>query len=353
MRKIVFLLACLACMVHGRRLPSASQQVQSKLLAYRKKPVKSEQQLKALGMLLASTDSSAAFSPTGLGVRSLVSDTSSSEPSMRHAVMPASRTRLAADIKMLSPFMYELFADNQIKITIASRDLVIAGGTAAASLAWSKCVGLMANKSMITPVIGRKLLHMTCGPGFLLAWPFFSNLASAQWVAAAVPVLSIMRLFRASFGVPSVSGLVRATSRSGSPKEVLGGPLYYTVTLLLATIFSFRSPIAAVAVSMMAVGDGIADVFGRRFGKTKWPFLKNKSVEGSAAFVVGGFAASLGMISQLHATGHTALTAASVAPAVLLIAFLSAAIELVPAKYMDDNLSVPGLSALLACALLK
>lgn len=261
---------------------------------------------------------------------------------MRRTLMPASYARGGQDFSMVAP-------------AIAAGDLAVAAGTAGASLAWSYTVGQLAggNHSMISPVLGRKLLHMTCAPGFLLAWPLFSTLESARWIASAVPVLSILRLFRASFGVPSVSGLVRAVSRSGSSKEVLGGPLYYTVTLLIATVFYWRSPVAAVAVSMMAVGDGVADIFGRRFGKTKWPFVKNKSVEGSAAFVLGGFAASLAMIEVFHASGHTALTAASAAPAVLLISFLAAAIELVPGKYIDDNISVPGFSALLAHILLK
>lgn len=250
--------------------------------------------------------------------------------------------------------------------SVTARDLSIAAGTAIASIGWSFTVGKLANSSTITPKLGRKLLHMTCAPGFLLAWPFFTDLPSARWVAAAVPVLSILRLFRASFGVPSVSGLVRAVSRSGSSSEVLGGPLYYTVVLLLATVFGWRSPIAAIAVCQMAIGDGVADVFGRKYGKTKWQFNPSKSIEGSAAFVAGGFLASMGMVSLLHATGYTSLTAMGAASTILLISVLSAAMELVSGICLfpwrssdrcyiglDDNISVPAFAALLAYFLLK
>mmetsp|Transcript_2814 Transcript_2814/g.4576 ORF Transcript_2814/g.4576 Transcript_2814/m.4576 type:complete len:306 (+) Transcript_2814:17-934(+) len=237
--------------------------------------------------------------------------------------------------------------------SVAGHDLTVAAAVATASLGWSFAVGSLAGKEMISPVLGRKLLHMTCGPGFLLAWPFFTSAASAQWIAAAVPMLSVLRLLRASFGVPSVSGLVRATSRSGDSSEVLGGPMYYTLVLLAATVFGWRSPVAAVAVCQMAIGDGIADIFGRRFGKTKWPFSKSKSVEGSLAFVAGGFGSSLGMIHVLHATGFTALTAAAAAPAVLLISVLSAGVELLPASLLDDNISVPGFAAVLSYLLLR
>merc|ERR1712019_203161 len=106
-------------------------------------------------------------------------------------------------------------------------------------------------------------------------------------MGATVPLLSVLRLLGAGFGVPSLSGLVRAISRSGSPLEALTGPMYYSVVLLAATIFGWQSPVAAVAIAQMAVGDGIADIFGRRFGKTKWSFAQSKSVEGSLAFLIG------------------------------------------------------------------
>jgi len=209
------------------------------------------------------------------------------------------------------------------------------------------------NKSMISSVLGRKLLHITCAPAFVASWLLFSKSMWARWVAATVPMLSILRLFRASSIEASSSGLVRAVSRSGSSSETLGGPMYYSLVLLAATVFGWQSLVAAVAVSQMAVGDGIADIFGRRFGKTKWPFAKTKSVEGSAAFVLAAFAASLGMVALFHAAGYTALTAVGVAPTMLLITLFSAAIELLPGNLMDDNISVPSFAAALAYILLK
>jgi len=232
--------------------------------------------------------------------------------------------------------------------SIAAKDLGVAAGVAAASLGWSLTAGRLVNMSMITPVLGRKLLHVTAAPLFLLSWSLFSDNPSAQWIAATIPALSISRLLGASFGVPSASGLVRAVSRSGNSSEVLGGPLYYSLVLLVATVFGWRSPAAYVAVAQMAAGDGMADIVGRKYGKTKWPFAKGKSIEGSAAFALSGFAVSLGMISFLHATGGATLTIAGAAPALLLISLISAAVELLPGQFVDDNFSVPGIAAVLA-----
>jgi len=103
----------------------------------------------------------------------------------------------------------------------------------------------------------------------------------------------------------------------------------------------------------MAVGDGVADIVGRRYGSVKWPFSPSKSVAGSAAFVASAFSASLGLISLFHAFGFTALTAAAAAPAVLLISLLSAAVELLPAELADDNVSVPAAAWALSAWLLS
>jgi dolichol kinase len=58
--------------------------------------------------------------------------------------------------------------------------------------------------------------------------------------------------------------LVSAVSRTGRKEEALGGPFLYAIVLFLATLTSFRaSPVGIVAVSQMAAGDGLADIFGR------------------------------------------------------------------------------------------
>lgn len=53
----------------------------------------------------------------------------------------------------------------------------------------------------------------------------------------------------------------------------------------------------------MAVGDGMADLVGRRFGKHKWRKGGEKSVEGSVAFASGSFLVSMAMIQWFHRFG--------------------------------------------------
>ena len=158
--------------------------------------------------------------------------------------------------------------------------------------------------------------------------------------------------------------------------------------LLAATLLGFRSVVAAVAVCQMAVGDGVADIVGRRyaaaaatyrrrrprprplsacspltrrrrFGKVKWPFSDTKSYAGTGAFVVGAWAASLGVVSVYHTFGYTALTAQAAVVPLFAVSVASALVELLPkgqgvmAVLTDDNLTVPACAALVGSLLLR
>ena len=210
----------------------------------------------------------------------------------------------------------------------------------------------LAQTGKIPPVISRKIIHSGSAPLFLLFWPLYADDASARFIAAMVPLLQIFRLYRAGQAdATGDAGLVRAVSRSGVRQEALGGPLLYSIVLLCATILGWRNLTAAVAVCQMAVGDGVADIFGRRFGKVKWPIAPSKSIVGSTAFTLGAFIASACAVALFHGAGYTLLTAASCLPALFVISVLSALVELMPG--LDDNLSVPLFAAVASSILLR
>ena len=97
----------------------------------------------------------------------------------------------------------------------------------------------------------------------------------------------------------------------------------------------------------------------RRFGKVKWPFSDTKSYAGTGAFVVGAWAASLGVVSVYHTFGYTALTAQAAVVPLLAVSVASALVELLPkgqgvmAVLTDDNLTVPACAALVGSLLLR
>eukprot|EP00559_Dactyliosolen_fragilissimus_P001653 CAMPEP_0184858690 /NCGR_PEP_ID=MMETSP0580-20130426/3777_1 /TAXON_ID=1118495 /ORGANISM="Dactyliosolen fragilissimus" /LENGTH=130 /DNA_ID=CAMNT_0027354983 /DNA_START=529 /DNA_END=918 /DNA_ORIENTATION=- len=130
----------------------------------------------------------------------------------------------------------------------------------------------MATNGILQPRDSRKIIHTLAAPLFVLVWPLFSQAWGARIFAGCVATVQALRLWIASTGSEDEGELAGAISRSGDSEEALGGPLIYTLVLLGSILVFWRDNLAGVmALSAMAIGDGLADIVGRRFGKSnKW-----------------------------------------------------------------------------------
>mmetsp|Transcript_13532 Transcript_13532/g.54251 ORF Transcript_13532/g.54251 Transcript_13532/m.54251 type:complete len:279 (-) Transcript_13532:154-990(-) len=150
----------------------------------------------------------------------------------------------------------------------------------------------LSSKMTLNKSISRKLVHLTCGPVFLLSSTAFSTSSVARYFAAGVPLFFIFRIALAS--MKSADPLATTISRSGSRDEVLKGPLIYVIVLLILTLFFWRTPEFVVAVTQMSFGDGFAELIGRKYGENsgKWFFNERKSYAGSVGFAITAFMGS-------------------------------------------------------------
>ncbi len=230
------------------------------------------------------------------------------------------------------------------KLNIVNEDLGMSLFAFGASTAWIKVWTTLAKKGILDPKLSRKIIHTGSAPLFMCLWPFYSNSDDAKYIAAIVPLAQLCRLLYAGLNNKTskneTNELVGAISRSGDQKEALGGPLIYTVALVIATAIFFKSsPIGIVAITQMAIGDGVADIFGRKFGTVKWPFSKSKSYIGTLAFITFAFTVTVGMLSLFTFTGSIDMNVMDKLPQILFISIICALIELIPVG--DDNISVP------------
>lgn len=114
-------------------------------------------------------------------------------------------------------------------------------------------------------------------------------------------------------------------------RELLKGPLYYVLILILcALVFWRESPVGVISLAMMCGGDGnnsalnqskihwlicgncnlfrtrcfvgVADIMGRRFGYQKIPYNQQKSWAGTISMFVVGFLTSIGWVLNLGNT---------------------------------------------------
>ena len=138
--------------------------------------------------------------------------------------------------------------------------------------------------------------------------------------------------------LPALNGWFQARfavlMKQSESSQVLGST-YMAAASLIVFLF-FDKELAILALLYIAVGDPLAGVVGKRYGRVK---IGSKSVEGTLAFAVGAGAVGCGMIAGgLDVPYWVALGGAG----------LGALVELFPSP-LDDNLTVPPMPRLSLC----
>lgn len=214
-------------------------------------------------------------------------------------------------------------------------------------------IGLGYEKDFYGPKVSRKLSHTLSAPLLMALFPFFSAADGSRFFAGLVIFTNVIRLYLAGNGYDTK--LANAVSRSGDKSEALGGPFIYVCLFQLSTLLFWRTNmIGVIAMSTMAAGDGMADLLGRKFGRTnKWWFSEDKSIAGSVAFAISSALTSLGLVQLFMATGfyQSILNPVDMLLRIIGISVACAIIELIPVG--DDNYTVPISAGVLAAVFLQ
>eukprot|EP00668_Euglena_longa_P045665 GGOE01061342.1.p1 GENE.GGOE01061342.1~~GGOE01061342.1.p1 ORF type:complete len:234 (+),score=65.02 GGOE01061342.1:99-800(+) len=139
----------------------------------------------------------------------------------------------------------------------------------------------------------RKVVHLAAA-NWVLWFPLF-DATHPSWVLniAAPSAFSLRLLFLGFFGSPDDED-VRVMSRTGSPSELLYGPLYFTLAMCILGTWGFMDPRTVLIMGPLGWGDGLASVVGMKYGRHVHTLLGHpRSLEGSAAMLVFSILGSL------------------------------------------------------------
>lgn len=207
---------------------------------------------------------------------------------------------------------------------------------------WLAFCKFLSQKGLVSSSTSRKIVHIGTGPIFVLCWLLFSETISARWLASLVPLLITVQFIFAGIGIIKDERIIKSLSRSGDPKEILKGPLYYGIVFIIITILFWRySPIGIVALMILCGGDGIADLVGSRWGKQyPIPWSKSKSLVGSLGMFMGGLIFSFTILAIFISAGFFQLSLLETLSKLLIVCISATIVESLPFDNID-NVSVP------------
>jgi phytol kinase len=215
------------------------------------------------------------------------------------------------------------------------------------ALTFLRLMDFFAHRGWIESRLSRKLIHIGTGPIFVLCWLFFPDVLVARWLAALVPFAITAQFALVGLGIMKDEASVKGMSRTGDPREILRGPLYYGIMFVLLTVIFWKdSPVGMTALMIMCGGDGIADLVGQRFDSLKLPYCPEKTVAGSLGVLIGGWLLSAFVLAIYVGAGIFAKPFSTYLLPLTVIALVSAVIESLPFKDVD-NITVTVTAAIL------
>jgi phytol kinase len=205
------------------------------------------------------------------------------------------------------------------------------------ALAWLRINDYFAHRGWVESHLSRKIIHIGTGPLFVVCWLLFNDNPINKYLAALVPLAFTLQFLLIGTGVIKDEASVKAMSRSGDRREILRGPLYYGIIFVVLTIIYWKSsPVGMIALMLMCGGDGLADIFGRAWGKNRIPWNKAKTWIGSAGMLLGGWFFSMLIIWIFTLAGIFSASIQTYLLPITIIAVVGTIVESLPFRDIDN-----------------
>ncbi|MCP8317121.1 MAG: phosphatidate cytidylyltransferase [archaeon] len=186
----------------------------------------------------------------------------------------------------------------------------------------------------------RLSIHLS---GFFI--PFITIIIGLFYTFLIITIVTILYCIseylrtRKGRGLPIIRKITLLASKDGETSKFILAPFYFALGILIALTI-FKSLIGFASIEIVALGDGSARIFGKLIGRTRLPFNKMKTLEGSIfCFIFSWLGASLFLPLSIA----------------LLGALIGSIVESLPLP-MDDDLTMPiasGLTMQIACLVLS
>ncbi len=170
----------------------------------------------------------------------------------------------------------------------------------------------------------RKTIHLSSALTVVFAERWYTiTLAGIAGISALYCISEFLRMRNYELGI--IAHITLYASRKRDKGRFVLGPLTLAGGVFLALLL-FSMHTAKIAIFALAFGDGLASLVGKRFGKIRLAFFKDKTVAGSLTCFAAVFLSALAVSGRLWKS--------------LILGVAGAGIEMLPLKDYD-NLLIP------------
>ncbi len=207
----------------------------------------------------------------------------------------------------------------------------------------------------LSNTVTRKTIHIFAAPVGLLSWMLFTGGVFSRWLAMIVPLLFVLMFVAIGTGRVKNEDFVRSMSRSGDPRELLGGTLYYAIVMIVCSILWFyvptsgdvgnlasATPMTLLVFGCLAGGDGLADVIGRKYGGERKFGIggAERTVAGSIGMFIGSFLFSTVLVFFFSLEPGSPFIVANMVMPIIAVSLVATIVEALSPKGLD-NWTVP------------
>jgi phytol kinase len=213
----------------------------------------------------------------------------------------------------------------------------------------------------LSTTVTRKVIHTFAAPLWVITWLLFSGTVFSRWFALIVPLLFVILFVAIGTGKMVNEDFVGSMSRSGDPKELLGGTLYYAFLMVVIAVLWFyvpadgnlanATPLALIVFGCLAGGDGLADVIGRKYGGERKFGIggAEKTVAGTIGMFIGSVLFSI-ILVFLFSIEVTSFALIDLLLPIIVVSIVATIVEALTPKGLD-NITIT-IAAIVMCLIL-
>jgi len=150
-----------------------------------------------------------------------------------------------------------------------------------------KIMEKLVDSGTLSSDLSRKVIHIAAG-SYIWVWLFMDPTDKITYVFnIIVPLLFFLTfLYKGTKGSPDDKD-VKTMTRTGDPSELLKGPLFFTIVMMVAGTIFYNTYVGVFMMAIVGWGDGIAPYIGKKYGGPTYKTLgREKTITGSVSVFI-------------------------------------------------------------------